>query len=138
MAVVENPVRAEPRTLCFGHILLMVENLDNSVAFYTTKLGFTIRPAKPLADGRHFIAFAQGIALVSGREAGHRQVDHIAFEVDDVRTMRDHLKTDQVYFFRDLHDGPYGLTIYVADPDGLKVELYQTGLTAAQVGEIAN
>jgi catechol 2,3-dioxygenase-like lactoylglutathione lyase family enzyme len=116
----------------------MVENLDNSVAFYTAKLGFTIRPAKPLADGRHFIAFEQGIALVSGREAGHRQVDHIAFEVDDVWTMRDRLKTDQVYFFRDLHDGPYGLTIYVADPDGLKVELYQTGLTAAQVGEIAN
>src|SRR4030081_3562119 len=88
MAVVENPVRAEPRTLCFGHILLMVENLDNSVAFYTTKLGFTIRPAKPVADGRYFIAFAQGIALVSGREAGHRQVDHIAFEVDDVRPIR--------------------------------------------------
>ena len=138
MAVVENLVGPDPRTLCFGHILLMVENLDHSVAFYTTKLGFTIRPAKPLADGRHFIAFEQGIALVSGREAGHRQVDHVAFEVDDVRTIRDRLKTDQVYFFRDLHDGPYGLTIYVADPDGLKVELYQTELTAAQVGELAN
>jgi catechol 2,3-dioxygenase-like lactoylglutathione lyase family enzyme len=48
--------------------------------------------------------------------------------------MRDRLKTDQVYFFRDLHDGPYGLTIYVADPDGLKVELYQTGLTAERAG----
>ena len=138
MAVVENPVRAEPRALCFGHILLMVEDLDKSVAFYTTELGFTIRPAKPLADGRHFIAFEQGIALVSGRQAGHRQVDHIAFEVNDVRAMRDRLQSDQVDFFRDLHDGPYGLTIYVADPDGLKVELYQTGLTAERVGEIAN
>jgi len=30
-------------------------------------------------------------------------------------------------FFEDLHDGPYGLTVYVADPDGTKVELYQVG-----------
>jgi ureidoacrylate peracid hydrolase len=112
--------------------------LDKSVAFYTTELGFTIRPAKPLADGRRFIAFEQGIALVSGRQAVHRQVDHIAFEVNDVRAMRERLKRDQVEFFRDLHDGPYGLTIYVADPDGLKVELYQTGLTAAGAGESAN
>jgi catechol 2,3-dioxygenase-like lactoylglutathione lyase family enzyme len=32
-----------------------------------------------------------------------------------------------VHFQDDLHDGPYGLTIYVSDPDGLRVELYQVG-----------
>jgi catechol 2,3-dioxygenase-like lactoylglutathione lyase family enzyme len=37
---------------------------------------------------------------------------------------------DGVRFFQDLHDGPYGLTVYVADPDGLKIELYQPGLSA--------
>jgi catechol 2,3-dioxygenase-like lactoylglutathione lyase family enzyme len=37
---------------------------------------------------------------------------------------------DDVRFFQDLHDGPYGLTVYVADPDGLKIELYQPGLSA--------
>lgn len=125
----ESAVRA-PRALRYGHMLLMVADVAASVDFYVGRLGFKVRPAKPLADGRPFTAFEQGIALVSGREPGHRQVDHIAFEVDDVRLMRDRLEAAGTSFFTDLHDGPYGLTIYVADPDGLKVELYQVGVSA--------
>ena len=30
-------------------------------------------------------------------------------------------------FDRDLHDGIYGLTIYVFDPDGNMIELYEEG-----------
>ena len=30
-------------------------------------------------------------------------------------------------FDRDLHDGIYGLTIYVFDPDGTMIELYEEG-----------
>jgi nicotinamidase-related amidase/catechol 2,3-dioxygenase-like lactoylglutathione lyase family enzyme len=119
-----------PRTLGYGHMLLMVENMQRSTAFYVDQLGFKVRPAKPLQDGRPFTAFHQGIALVEGRQPGHRQVDHIAFEVNDVRRLRDKLKTGGVTFFQDLHDGPYGLTVYVADPDGTKVELYQVGVAA--------
>ncbi len=119
-----------PRTLGYGHILIMVQDMEVSKQFYVTQLGFVVRPAKPLADGRSFTAFHQGIAIVEGRAPDHRQIDHIAFEVDDVRALRDRLKAEGVSFFNDLHDGPYGLTIYVADPDGLKVELYQVGLTA--------
>jgi len=121
---------SQPRTLGYGHMLLMVDDIDRSVSFYTSHLGFTIRPAKPLADGRPFTAFHQGIALISGRQAGHRQLDHIAFEVNDVRAMRDKLKAADVEFFQDLHDGPYGFTIYIADPDGTKVELYEVGAKA--------
>jgi len=57
-------------------------------------------------------------------------MDHIAFEVGEVRPLRDSLMAAGIKFFRDLHDGPYGLTVYVADPDGNKVELYQVGATA--------
>lgn len=116
-----------PRTLGYGHMLLMVEDMERSVAFYVDQLGFTVRPAKPLADGRTFTAFRQGIALVAGRSPGHRQVDHIAFEVNDVQAMRERLRQSGVHFFQDLHDGPYGLTIYIADPDGAKIELFQVG-----------
>lgn len=119
--------QAVPRTLGFGHALLMVEDIDRSTAFYVDQLGFSIRPAKPLADGRPFTAFHQGIAIVGGRQAGHRQLDHIAFEVNDVRGLRDRLTKGRVPFQEDLHDGPYGLTIYVTDPDGTRVELYQVG-----------
>ena len=120
-----------PRTLGYGHMLLLVEDMERSAAFYVDQLGFSVRPAKPLADGRAFTAFRQGIALVAGRSPEHQQVDHMAFEVNDVRAMRERLHQSGAHFFNDLHDGPYGLTIYVADPDGTKIELYQVGVTAA-------
>ena len=122
--------QVKPRVTNYGHQLIMVDDIDRSVDFYTNLLGFTIRPAKPLADGRPFTAFHQGIALIHGKTAGHRQLDHIAFEVNDVRAMDARLKKAGVRYYTDLHDGPYGLTIYIADPDGTKVELYQVGATA--------
>jgi ureidoacrylate peracid hydrolase len=123
--------QAAPRTLSYGHMLLMVEDVARTTAFYVGQLGFAVRPAKPLADGRPFTAFRQGIAIVGGRASGHRQVDHIAFEVNDVRGLRDRMKKAQVPFQQDLHDGPYGLTVYVTDPDGVRIELYQVGATAS-------
>ncbi|MEZ0168809.1 isochorismatase family protein [Microvirga sp. TS319] len=117
----------KPRVTSYGHQLIMVSDIEKSVDFYTDLLGFTIRPAKPLADGRPFTAFHQGIALINGREAGHRQLDHIAFEVNDVRSLDAKLKKAGVRYYNELHNGPYGLTIYIADPDGTKVELYQVG-----------
>jgi len=120
----------KPRVLEYGHQLIMVGDIDKSVEFYTSLLGFTIRPAKPLADGRPFVAFRQGIALIDGKSEGHRQIDHIAFEVNDVRALDKKLKEAHVSYYNELHDGPYGLTIYIADPDGTKVELYQVGAKA--------
>jgi ureidoacrylate peracid hydrolase len=122
--------QSAPRTLGFGHMLLMVEDVPRSVNFYVDQLGFSVRPAKPLADGRSFTAFHQGIAVVAGRASGHRQIDHMAFEVNNVRVLRDKLKQSDVEFQQDLHDGPYGLTIYVTDPDGVRVELYEVGAIA--------
>jgi ureidoacrylate peracid hydrolase len=122
--------QSAPRSLGFGHMLLMVEDVPRSVNFYVDQLGFSVRPAKPLADGRAFTAFHQGIAVVAGRASGHRQIDHMAFEVNNVRVLRDKLKQSNVEFQQDLHDGPYGLTIYVTDPDGVRVELYEVGAIA--------
>ena len=81
-------------------------------------------------DGRPFTAFHQGFSLIAGMKKGHQQVDHIAFEVDDVRRLRERLKARGCHFQDDLHNGPYGLTIYVSDPDGNRIELYQVGAKA--------
>lgn len=116
-----------PRPLAFGHILLLVEDIERSTDFYENGIGFTQRPARPLADGRAFVPFHHGLALTSGKKQDHCQVDHIAFEVDDVRALRARLKDRGTPFQEDLHDGPYGLTIYVSDPDGNRIELYQVG-----------
>ena len=89
------------------------------------------RRAITLADGRPVVPFTQGIALTAGNPGKPLQIDHMAFRVSGVRAIAQRLKAAQVKFFNELHDGVYGLTIYVADPDGNKVELFQEGLKLA-------
>jgi ureidoacrylate peracid hydrolase len=127
------------RPIKFAHILLKVADLQRSQRFYVDLVGFTIRPAKPLADGRPFLPFHQGLALTCGGPSGPGappQIDHIAFKVAGLPAIAARLKAADVKFFRDLHDGLYGLTIYVADPDGNMIELYEEGAKPAP-GEAA-
>jgi nicotinamidase-related amidase/catechol 2,3-dioxygenase-like lactoylglutathione lyase family enzyme len=114
-----------PRILEFAHMLLQVANIEASKRFYVDLLGFTVRKASPLADGRPFVPFKQGIALTTGGPGKPVQIDHMAFKVNDVRALAGRLRDSKVKFFQDLHDGIYGLAVYVADPDGNKVELIQ-------------
>ena len=114
-----------PKIFGFAHMLLQVRDLDASKHFYAELLGFTGRNAKPLADGRPFVPFKQGIALTTGGPGNAPQIDHIAFRVGGVDALAARLKNAGVRFFQDLHDGIYGRTIYVADPDGNKIELYE-------------
>jgi ureidoacrylate peracid hydrolase len=109
----------------FAHMLLKVTDIARSERFYVDLLGFTVRPAKPLPDGRPFVPFHQGIALTSGGPGAPVQIDHIAFKAINVRAISERLEQAGAKFFRELHDGIYGLTIYVADPDGNMIELYE-------------
>lgn len=119
--------QAAPRTLGFAHMLLQVGEIEAARRFYVDLLGFTPRQAKPLADGRPFVPFKQGIALTTGGPGKPLQIDHMAFRVNDVRKLVQRLESAGVRFFQNLHDGIYGLTIYVADPDGNRIELYEEG-----------
>jgi len=111
----------------FAHMLLKVVDINRSERFYVDLLGFKVRPAKPLADGRPFVPFEQGIALTTGGPNGSPQIDHIAFKAKNVAALAARLRSADVKFDRDLHDGIYGLTIYVFDPDGNMIELYEEG-----------
>jgi ureidoacrylate peracid hydrolase len=109
----------------FAHMLLKVSDIARSERFYVDVLGFTVRPAKPLPDGRPFVPFNQGIALTSGGPHQPTQIDHMAFIAEDVRALAARLARADVKFFRELHDGIYGLTIYIADPDGNMIEFFE-------------
>jgi len=117
----------DARATALAHMLLKVADINRSERFYVDLLGFKIRPAKPLADGRPFVPFEQGIALTIGGPNGSPQIDHIAFMAKNVAAIAARLKSAGVKFDRDLHDGIYGLTIYVFDPDGNMIELYEEG-----------
>ena len=108
----------------FAHMLLKVQDIRKSERFYVDLLGFKVRPAKPLPDGRPFVPFVQGLALTSGGPEQSPQIDHMAFRAKNIPEISARLKKANVKFDRDLHDGIYGLTIYVYDPDGTMVELF--------------
>lgn len=123
--------QSAPRILDFMHMILQVEDIDAAKCFYLDLLGFTPRPMIPLADGRAVVPFKQGIALTAGKPGKPAQIDHMAFRVNDVRALADRLHGAGVKFFNELHDGVLGLTIYVADPDGNKIELIEEGAKLA-------
>jgi ureidoacrylate peracid hydrolase len=120
-------VDTAPKIKEFAHMLLKVSDIDRSERFYVDLLGFTVRQAKPLPDGRPFVPFHQGLALTSGGPEIPRQIDHIAFKAQDVRAIAARLHAADATFIQDLHPGIYGLTIYVADPDGTMIELFEEG-----------
>ena len=94
--------------------------------FYLDLLGFTERKdAKPLPDGRRFLATFEGLGLTEGASGDHGQMDHLAFEVHNVATLNKRLKAADVEFVRELGDGPYGTAIYVKDPNGYVLELFE-------------
>ena len=116
----------QPKAVRVHHLLLMVSDIERSKAFYSDLLGFDVRPdAKPLPDGRPLIAFRQGLGITEGGPGDSRQMDHLAFEVRNVVALNDKLKAAGVEFARELGDGPYGKAIYVRDPDGNVLELFE-------------
>jgi nicotinamidase-related amidase/catechol 2,3-dioxygenase-like lactoylglutathione lyase family enzyme len=116
----------EPHTVAMHHLLLKASDLERSKRFYFDLLGFSERPgAKPLPDGRPLISTIQGLGITVGGSGEQGQVDHFAFVVRNLETLNRRLKEAGVEFDRDLAPGPYGLAIYIKDPDGNKLELFE-------------
>lgn len=114
-----------PRALGLAHLLLQCRDLEASRRFYVDLLGFSVRSTAPLADGRPFVGTHQGLGLTAGGPGDGRQVDHIAFRVHDVAALAERCRAARVPIVKPLGPGIYGLTVYVADPDGNTVELFE-------------
>lgn len=114
-----------PRTLGLAHLLLQCRDLEAARRFYVDVLGFSVRSTKPLDDGRPFVGTHQGLGLTDGGPGDRRQVDHIAFRVHDVAALADRCERARTRVIKPLGPGIYGQTIYVADPDGNTVELFE-------------
>jgi catechol 2,3-dioxygenase-like lactoylglutathione lyase family enzyme len=108
-----------------AHLLLQVSDLNKAEEFYVGVLGFTVRKREPFAGDRELIVTNQGLGLTTGGPGDGTQVEHIAFEVDGVREIADRAKAANAELLSELGPGAYGLTIYVADPDGNKIELFE-------------
>ncbi len=108
------------------HVLLETTDLEAAERFYVDLLGFTVKNRTPFRDGRRFIGTEEGLGLTDGGTGRGGQVDHFAFEVRGVAQWERRVAEAGYRIVRPLGPGPYGLTVYVADPDGNEIELYET------------
>jgi ureidoacrylate peracid hydrolase len=107
------------------HLLLQTSDLDQAEEFYLGFLGFGVRKREEFHDGRPLTVTNEGLGLTSGAtgDAGS-VVEHIAFRSSDIRGIAKRAGVEGVEVLREPGPGPYGLTVYLADPDGNKIELF--------------
>jgi len=115
-----------------GHVCFGVADLERSVAFYRDKLGF--KCAYDFVDangrqigqclhigGRSFIELFRS-SLPAPAEQGHR---HVCFEVDDIEAAAAELKRRGVEVTKINRGSDRSYNVWLADPDGNRLELQQ-------------
>ncbi|MDR7534292.1 MAG: VOC family protein [Armatimonadota bacterium] len=115
------------RVAGLSHLLLQVRDLAAAERFFVSLLGFTVRERGRLRDGRPLVALAEGLGLTllpAGREAGVPVVDHVAFRVADLIAVRARLEAAGLTYEGPVTTPRYGTSIYVRDPDGIRIELH--------------
>lgn len=107
------------------HLLLQVSDLEAAEAFYIGFLGFRVRKREPFPDGRPLTTTEEGLGLTNGvrGEAGS-VVEHIAFKTSDILGIAERAEAQGIEVLKPPGPGPYGLTVYLADPDGNRIELF--------------
>lgn len=136
-----HPPEALPfRITKIGHVVLMVTDIERSVAFYTQVLGFKVSDAYPdsMTPGRMVFlrcnADHHGVALVgaaAGAAAGaarNVELHHLAFEVatlDEVLRAREHLRALGVPIdFDGRRRAGAQIAVEFRDPDNHRLEIF--------------
>ncbi len=109
------------------HLLLQTSDLAAAERFFVDLLGFTVRKREAFTDGRPLTVTHQGLGLTNGAPGVPGAVEHIAFRVSGVRALAERARAAGAVILKEPGPGPYGLTVYVADPDGNRIELFAEG-----------
>ncbi len=117
------------------HTMVRVTDLDASIDFYCNKLGLKLLSRRDVPGGRFTLAFlaAPGdetaqVELTHNWDpeayAGGRNFGHLAYVVDDIYALCQHLHDSGVVINRPPRDGHMA---FVRSPDGISIELLQRG-----------
>lgn len=115
---------AGPRAMQLGHLLLQVSDLEAAERFYLGLLGLTVRDRGEFRDGRPLVVTHQGLGLTNGRPEGQGALEHLAFSGRSVEALAERARADGVEVVRGPEPSSYGLSLYLADPDGNVVEVF--------------
>jgi catechol 2,3-dioxygenase-like lactoylglutathione lyase family enzyme len=117
------------------NVRYMVHDVDASIAFYTTHLGFKLltRQAPAFADVtrgdlRLLLSgptSSAGRPMPDGRRPEPGGWNRIHLVVDDIVREVDRLRSAGVPFRNDIVRGPGGAQILLEDPSGNPIELFQ-------------
>ena len=117
------------------NVRYMVDDVDASIAFYTTLLGFEVltNAAPAFADVKRGNlrlllsgpASSAGRAMTDGVKPGPGGWNRIHLLVDDIDAEVAQLRARGATFRNDIVEGPGGKQVLVQDPSGNFVELFQ-------------
>jgi len=121
----------------FLHTSITVRNMEESLAFYTEMLGLQFERRRTIPENHAEIAFVRDPASGARVELTHwegkdtfepgEQLDHLAFEVDDLDRTLMRLRTKSVRVAKE----PYRLSggssriAFVLDPNDVWIELIE-------------
>jgi catechol 2,3-dioxygenase-like lactoylglutathione lyase family enzyme len=132
----ENSMKNNPADMV--SVRYMIDDVDAAIRFYTVYLGFTLEwyPAPPLAT----VTRGNLRLLLSGPESSGRRPlkdgtkpvpggwNRIELQVADIQAEAARLRTAGVKFRSDdIIKGPGGSQIWIVDPSGNLVQLFQPG-----------
>src|SRR5919106_4853722 len=117
------------------NVRYMVDDVDDSVAFYTKQLGFDVlsNASPAFADVKRgnlrlLLAGPQSSAgrpMPDGQKPGPGGWNRVHFIVDDIESEVARLRDGGVSFRNDIVTGPGGKQILLEDPSGNVIELFQ-------------
>ena len=102
---------------------IVVTSIENSIEFYTSKLGFDLAFHQDFYAGlikdRHSIHLKVGNPSIEARKTKRENNDlDIVFSIDNVEDLYEEFLNKSVEITQPLCVQPYGREFYVADPDG--------------------
>jgi lactoylglutathione lyase len=117
------------------HTMVRVTDLDASLDFYCNKLGLKELRRREVEAGRFTLVFLSApgdeeamVELTYNWDpealAGGRNFGHLAYQVDDIYALCQHLMDSGVTINRPPRDG---YMAFVRSPDGVSIELLQAG-----------
>jgi catechol 2,3-dioxygenase-like lactoylglutathione lyase family enzyme len=117
------------------NVRYMVDDVEESIDFYTTQFGFTLRSsgAPAFADvvrGNLRLLLSgpkssAGRPMPDGRTPGPGGWNRIHFIVEDIAAEVERLRAAGLTFRNDIISGPGGQQILLEDPSGNPIELFQ-------------